>query len=181
MNRRRINLLPEQRLASRQRDVAVRLGVVACVLVVALTVIGALLLIPTQLLLAQMLEVKQSELATLEANHTTSDQASVSGRLHTLLNNVAAVTALKNSSSMSGTLQKILAMPHAGITIFNMSYTLGTPPTLLISGTAATRDDLHNYQAAMQAASFIHTSSLPVSSYAKDVLVPFTITVTLAP
>ena len=81
-------------------------------------------------------------------------------------------------------MRAVLAISHPGITLSGFDYVPGAgknPGTLAISGTAATRDTLRNYQTALQSAPFAVTANLPVSAYAKDTGIPFSITVTLAP
>jgi len=52
---------------------------------------------------------------------------------------------------------------------------------LSVSGTAANREALRTYQLALQGAPFTLTAALPVSAYAKDSDIAFTITITLSP
>jgi hypothetical protein len=55
------------------------------------------------------------------------------------------------------------------------------PGTLSVSGIAVTRGALRAYQLALQSAPFAVAANLPVSAYAKDTDIAFTITVTLTP
>ena len=184
MSIQRINLLPESHRHALVRTYYYHLGVMVCVIGTGLAIIGAALLLPTHLLLGHTLEIKRAELATLASSQPTPGEAGVAARLKTLLANVTAITALTHTATLSTTLREVLEVPRVGITVFNINYALGTevaPNTLMISGTARTRDALHRYQTALQEATFSRTATLPVSSYAKDVEVPFTITVTLAP
>ncbi len=51
---------------------------------------------------------------------------------------------------------------------------------IAVSGTAATRDALRQYQLALQNAAGVQSADVPVSAYAQDANIPFTVTVTLA-
>ena len=53
--------------------------------------------------------------------------------------------------------------------------------TIALSGISATRDALRGYQLALQGAPFARSAALPVSAYAKDANIDFTITITLSP
>ena len=77
-----------------------------------------------------------------------------------------------------------LAVPRPGVTLSSFTYVpaAGTNPgTLAISGRAATRDALRSYQLALQSAALARSAVLPVSAYAPDANIAFTVTVTLVP
>lgn len=179
MNRHRINLLPEGRLVSIERTLLVRFGVVVCGGVILLILVASALLIPTRLALTKVGTEKQAQLARLETSDTSSDQTTIANRLDQLLRNVTAVKALSRSASASTALRNVLSIPRTGVALTSFVYTPAQPSTLVITGIATTRENLHDYQAALQTAAFVRTSQLPVSSYAKNVDVPFTITLTL--
>jgi hypothetical protein len=83
------------------------------------------------------------------------------------------------------TIQKVLGIPRPGITLSGFSYTPAVSASALtsivISGTSATRDALRSYQLALQNAPFARSVTLPVSAYASDKDLTFSITLTLAP
>lgn len=180
MNRHRINLLPTQRMVAHERATRIRFGVVVCVGVAILALTGSLLLVPARFMLQQTIAEKEAELALLQTASTTSDRTMVGERLDQLLKNVTAVKALSRSGSASAALRNLLEIPREGIVLTGLTYTPSQPSTLIVTGVAATRDTLHDYQTALQRASFVRASQLPVSSYAKNVQVPFTITLTLS-
>jgi hypothetical protein len=78
----------------------------------------------------------------------------------------------------------ILSIARSGVTLSGFSYATTNEKgarTFSISGIAATRDALRTYQLALSGAPFIQTVHLPVSAYAKDSDISFTLTVTLTP
>ncbi len=180
MNKHRINLLPAQRVAALEQVTLVRFGVTVCVGIAIAALIGSLLLVPVRLMLHQAILEKEGELASLQTASTTSDRITIGERLDRLLKNVAAVKALSGSGSASTALRNVLEIPREGIVLTGLTYTPSQPSTLIVTGVAATRDNLHDYQAALQRAAFVRASQLPVSSYAKNMQVPFTITLTLS-
>lgn len=182
MSNKRINLLPPSRKRSLIQDYFSRLGVVALVLTSILAITATLLLIPTYGFLSNDLQSKQARLASSEPEGSV-DRAGPAERLNALAKSTARILALKDVSPVSPTVREVLAVPRAGITITNSTIVRGTdarPSTISISGDAKTRDALRQYQLSLQGAPFARSVSLPVSAYAKDVNIPFTITVTLA-
>ena len=184
MSMQRINLLPESHRRTLVRTYYYHLGVVVFTVITSLVLVAAVLLVPTYLYLTQTRAIKEAELAELEALQPAPSEKGIAERLTILLGNVAAITALTNTSPLSTTLRAALAVSRDDITLFNINYTIATggrPSTLLLSGTARTRDALHRYQTALEEAPFSRSATVPVSSYAKDIEVPFTVTITLAP
>lgn len=178
------DLLPPERRRARARDYFLRLGVVIVWFVTALVLVSALLLLPTYVFLAQSFRAKEARLANIESALASSDGTALSARLAALTSNTDALAALSRAPSASAIVRLALAVPHPGITFSGFAYAPadGTRPgTLALSGTAATRDALRKYQLVLQGAPFARSADLPVSTYAKDSNIGFTVTVTLAP
>ncbi|MHB8660990.1 MAG: hypothetical protein ACYC75_03630 [Minisyncoccota bacterium] len=178
------NLLPLERQKALSRNYFLRLGVIGAVLLSMLTLIAALLLIPTYLLLVGSARAKEARLTTIESALSPTDEATLSAHLAALTNDATVLTALAQAPSMSGIIRDVLAVPHPGITLSDFTYVpaaKNAPATLAVSGTAVTRDMLRSYQLALQGAPFARAAALPVSAYAKDADIAFTITLTLAP
>ncbi len=177
------NLLPFERQQAFRRDYVVRLGVVSLVLVIALICVAALLLVPTYVFLTESTRAKETQLANVMSTLSSSDDAALSAQLTALSSRAATLTKLADAPSASATIRAMLAISRPGVTLSGFSYSSATtrPGTLAISGVAATRDALRMYQLALQSAPFARSADLPVSAYAKDTDITFTITVTLAP
>jgi hypothetical protein len=178
------DLLPSERHRALARDYLLRLGVVAVWFATALVLASALLLAPTYVFLAQSSRAKEARLANIESALSLSDGTALAARLSALTSNTDALAALAHAPSASATIRSALAIARPGITFSGFAYTPadGTRPgTLAISGTATTRDALRRYQLVLQDAPFARSASLPVSTYAKDSNIAFTVTVTLAP
>ncbi|MGD0328662.1 MAG: hypothetical protein ABSB00_03070 [Minisyncoccia bacterium] len=180
------NLLPQERQRALHRDYFMRLGVVAALLVIVLTLIAAGLLLPTYVFLAENASAQQQHLANVESAVTSSDEAAFSAQLAALSDSAATLSALANAPSVGAIMRAVLAIPRPGITLSGFAYspvanTSKNQNTLAISGIAATRDALRSYQLALQSAPLALSANLPVSVYAQDTNISFTITVTLAP
>lgn len=181
-----INLLPTERQQRRSRDYLYRVIVVAIALFTGLIFVTAALLVPTFLLLEWSIDAKQAQLANLETALSSADEEELSLRLTTLSNNANILTALSNAPSVSAVVRGVLDIPSPGVSISGFTYTSASSlnnnagKTLSISGISDTRDALRNYQLSLQEAPFARSAVLPVSAYAKDSDIVFTIIITLA-
>lgn len=189
------NLLPHERRDALRREYFMRLSVVAALLVTSLSLSAAALLLPTYLFLEKSARAKEARLANIETVRMSTDEAALSVRLAALSSNVAALQMLASAPTASAVIRGILAIPHPKIALSSVAYTPSArvepsragvagekrKGTLIISGTAATRNALRAYQLALQKSPLAQSAELPVSSYAADTNGAFTITLTLAP
>ncbi len=178
------NLLPPERARVLRRDYMLRVGVVVTVLATVLILSAAVLLIPTYVLLTESTNAKKIHLASIESKPSSADEAVLSTRLAALSSSATTLTALSNAPSVSTIIREVLAISHPGITLSGFAYTPSkgkSSGTVEVSGSSATRDALRNYQLALQGAPFALSAVLPVSAYANDTDIAFTITVTLVP
>lgn len=175
------NLLPSERERLLVRGYYFRISVVITVIVIVLIGVGALLLMPTYVFLTGSASDKENRLAHIKATLSSADEVALSARLSALSNDAAALIALSKKPSISVAMRMALAVPRPGVTLSGFTYTPGTTSnSLLITGTAATRDALRAYQLALQNMPSASSVTLPVSVYAKDSDIPFTITIILA-
>lgn len=184
MDNDRINLLPPERQRALSREYALRLVTVAALLLTALTLCAAILLAPTYVFLAKSAVAKKEQLSSIESAFSTADEKALSAHLAALASGTALLAALARSPSASATVREALAVPHPGVALTGLAYTAAAGKargTLAISGAAATRDALRRYQIALEGAPFAASADLPVSAYAKEADISFTITLTLAP
>jgi len=178
------NLLPPERQRALARAYVVRMGVVGIVLISALMLVATMLLVPAYVLLTKSTSAKEARLTSMEAALSSEDEKELSARLAALTQDTATLAALRDAPSASGIMRSVLAVARPGVTLSGFVYTPTadkTLGTLAISGTATTRDGLRNYQLALQNAPFARFATLPISAYAKDTDIAFTITITLAP
>lgn len=178
------NLLPLERQRVLSRNYYLRLAVIALWFASALTFVSIVLLLPTYILLTDSALAKERYLATVESTLSSADGTTLSARLTSLNNAVTALATLAQAPSVSEIVRSILAMPRPGITLSTFVYTPPTskaPGTVVISGMSASRDALRNYQLALEDAPWSKSAALPVSAYAKDRDITFSITITLVP
>lgn len=184
MNRELTNLLPPELQKKLSHEHILRMCVVAVMLAVALTLVSAILLFPTYVFLSKSYAIKESRLAGIESAISSADGTELSARLSALSENIEILAKLGDIKSASEIVRTALAVPHPGVALSGLTYSPAAGKNsgiLVVSGTAASRDSLRNYQMAMQGAPFSASAVLPVSAYAKDSDIAFTITVSLAP
>lgn len=178
------NLLPRERHRTLRREYFWRLAVVAAVLGIVLIAAAAILLLPTYLYLSNEVQSRTSRLSAVSTALASSDEAELLERLNALSQDTATLAKLGTAPSASAVVSEVLAISRPGITLSNISYTPAvgnTAASMVISGLAATRDALRNYQLALQGTSFAQGVDLPVSAYAKDSNISFGITITFSP
>lgn len=183
MRNERINLLPWDRQLAVRREYVIRILVVALIFINVLIVAAGVLLLPTYALLTENINIKKERLASIESTSVSANEAAISARLEALSANITMLTKLEKEQTMSALLRKILAVPHLGVALSGFSFSPKNEKgirSLSISGVAKTRDDLRSYQLALSSISFVRAANLPVSVYAKDSDIDFTIQVQLA-
>ena len=177
------NLLPEDRVRAFRRGYLFRLGTVAELLLTAGIVVSGTLLIPTHVFLQNQISLHQQKLVQLSLTNASADEKDFESRLATLSTNAARIQELNQTRSESSVLASVLALAHPGVQLRGFTFTPLTtkaPATVVVSGTADTRDDLRQYQLILQEAPFVTAANLPVSAYAKDKDIDFSITLSLA-
>jgi hypothetical protein len=179
-----IDLLPAPRHHRLVRDYYLRLGAVGMLLLSVLALSAAVLLIPTYLYLAGSASAKSTRLASLASSLSSATDIALSSRLAALSTEATTLTALVRTRSVSDTVRSVFAVPRPGVMLTSLTYAPASeknPALITISGSALTRDALRGYQLALQGAPGIASAELPVSAYASDADIAFTITLTLAP
>lgn len=177
------NLLPLPRQHALSRDYVIRLAVVVAFMLTALVLTAAVLLLPSYVFLTKNENAKKNYLASIESTTSSADEKGLSTRLSALSADTATLIALGHAPSISTVIREILSISRPGIVLSGFSYTSAVgkkSSTLVLSGIAATRDALRNYQLSMGSAPSVLSADLPVSAYAKDSQITFAITITLA-
>jgi len=175
------NLLPRSSIRAFKRGYFLRVGTLACVLLTGLVVLHGLLLVPSYIYAHGEAKREATELATLNASLHTAEEAQVRARLTVLSGNITYLNQLATTSAASAALRAVLSVPRAGITLSGFTFTPSAGKvlgTMSISGTATTRDTLRAYALALGALPFVTNADLPISAYAQDSNIPFTITLT---
>lgn len=181
-----MNLLPDTRKKSLARLYLVRVAVVGTLLLSLVLFIHVVLGLPTLLLAKSLVAENAAELAALTTRLAGSEDKQVGQRIATLNTLAEALTKTAETPSVSDVVRAISALPHSGVRITSLSYardTAGTANRMTLTGTAASREALRTYVATLSGLPYVKSVDLPISAYAKETDITFTITLigTLAP
>jgi Tfp pilus assembly protein PilN len=160
-----------------------RLVTVAAVMGAVLAGASAALLVPTYTYLLQAERASNMRLADASKNLAAVEETDLAKRLQTLEGDATAIAALATTTTGSSLVRTLLTVPRAGVVLSDIEYSPaagGRAGTVAVSGIAATRNDLRAFELALESVKSIAAANLPVSSYAKDQNLPFTILVTLS-
>lgn len=183
MNSELTNLLPEERTRGLRRTYFVRLASVSVNMLTILVVITGVLLIPAYVFLQTEIQTRTQTLAHIESTLASADEVALEARLSQLGSNTDTLNSLSKNTSATTVMRNVLAVPRAGIALSGFSY---TPPQglrsgqIIVNGLADSRNDLRAYQLALLGSSFVKSADLPISAFASDTNIGFSITITLS-
>lgn len=173
------NLLPNERIRAFRRDYFFRLGTIVAFVVAVAIGVHAALLTPSYLYLQETVSLARARLAELTNTLAASEEAEMQARLTRLKGDSERLLALSSSPSATGIIRTLLEVPHIGITITALSFKSPSPDgRLTITGMAKTRESLRKFHLALSSLTFAKSAELPLSAYAKESDIPFTITLT---
>ena len=173
-----INLLPLKRLRVFRRAYFLRLATTALILASVAVLIHAILLTPAYVYLKEQIIARQAQLDGLN-NTQTPEQQRLTSEVALFEKNASRLTQLDTTISGSDVLRSLLPVDHTGITLSGFTYTPDQKAptyTLIITGKATTREALRQYDSALSAIPFVSSVDLPIGAYAKEINIPFTLT-----
>jgi Tfp pilus assembly protein PilN len=176
-----INLLPKSATRAFMREYQFRVLTLGVFILIFIVVINILLLVPTYLYAHTHVRTLQTKLDGLNQFMKTNDHSQLATRVATLSKEQVYLQQLQKSPKASALFDAILKVPRRGTSLTGFSLTLpvGTiPGKMMITGTAATREDLRAYTAALGTLPFVTSVDLPISAYASESNIAFTITLT---
>lgn len=176
-----INLLPPERKRAFRRGYFLRLATLSVILLAALVVVHGVLLLPSSIYLSVVRDAKERELAAVKES-VAADTSVTSIRLAKLKADAKYLTRLADTPTASAAVQAVLLIPRQGVRITSITFApaVGNAANgvMTISGISATREALRSYNLALSAAPYVSKAELPISSYAAESNIPFTITLT---
>ena len=176
------NLVPLSVRKSFRTEYFIRLATVAVLLLVVLVVAQGVFLLPSYLYERMLISARTQELQKLTATIGSGPEQQAQDQVQALGSESAYLLGMQKSATASKTIQAVLAVPHTDILISGIIFEQATPTvptrTLQLTGIAHTREALRAFDAALSALPFVSNADLPISSYAKDTDIPFTITLT---
>ncbi|HQU08271.1 MAG: hypothetical protein B7X04_03740 [Parcubacteria group bacterium 21-54-25] len=175
------NLLPTARARAVRRAYFMRLAIVAVWGLAILIAVHTLLSAPAYLYLQAKEAQRQTALTELSQKLAAQQDQVTSQGLVALNSETAFLAGLSQKPSVSAAVRLVLGVPRQGVTLGSIAYTApsgGKDASMIINGIASTRGALHAYQLALQQTPFVSSVNLPVSVFAKDTNINFTMTVT---
>jgi hypothetical protein len=176
------NLLPRSSVRGLRRQYFVRLATVALGLGVVGLFVHSVLLFPSYLYTRSETKRLQAELDQLAASASSLEEKEINARIKSVQDDIAYLGRLDTQPAASAAVRALISVPRAGVTLSGFTYTAPTPASkeaqMTVTGTAATRDSLRLYVDSLKRLSFISKADLPISAYAKESQIPFTITLT---
>jgi Tfp pilus assembly protein PilN len=171
-----VNLLPIRARRALIRDYYLRLAALALFLIALVTVLGGLLLVPSFFLARATAQEAARYRAALEETVGLKERAGVAAQVATLSERVRLLDTFAASPATPAIVATLMdAMPR-GVTLTALSIArTGTGASLVISGSAGTRDALLSLAASLKSVTTFSGVSLPVSSLVSDADIPFTI------
>jgi len=176
------NLLSREQIQAFRKMYLFRLATVAMLFVVGAVVIHSLLLFPAYLYTKAKIEERKVELASIDASLEASQEKTIKARIKALEETTTYLLRLKTMPIAGNVIKEISAVPKKNITlhsfVFSSPKTVDGMSTLAISGVARTRESLREYSDSLRELPYVSTADLPISVYAKEADIDFTITLT---
>ncbi len=175
------NLIPPQQNKAFRQAYLLRLATVSLWILIGIMVIQCVLLVPTYLVERQRVASNTQELAKVSAQNATAEEQQASKALSALKGESDYLLTAGKTPAASTALRAILVVPHKGITLSSVTFTpshAGSPTTMALTGVSDTREDLRSYDSALSGLPYVSNADLPISVYAKENAIPFTITLT---
>lgn len=177
------NLLPPERRHALARAYLFRVGTVALLLVASVIAVHGLLLLPSYLYMQERIAIAEGRLAELSERRAISGFEDLSTRIAAFTERAAVIQNLSQTPSAADTIRSVLEIPQRGILLSSFSYTPPKPDgeggTMLLRGTALTRESLRAFDSALDALPLVDSTDLPLSVYAQEADIDFSIALTL--
>ncbi len=175
------NLVPRESIQGFRRSYFMRLAIVGIVLLSILVAIDALLMVPSYLYARAEVNSETTQLNHLTSSLATTQEQQAQTQLTNLQSEATYLSRLSTIATASAAIKALIAVPHSGITLTGFTFTAPTksaPGSMEINGMASTRETLRSYDAALSALPFVTSANLPISDYASEDNIAFTITLT---
>lgn len=176
------NLLPPERKHALARDYTLRLCTFAFLILGFLCIAHGALLIPSYAYVEEQKKNEETRLAELSERREVSGFTDLSERVTAFTAQAEALKELGTLPATSDTIRAVLSLPRTGISItsFVFSPPQGKEPgRMKISGVASTRESLSSFDSTLNTLSFVESTDLPFSVYAKEKDIPFEIALLL--
>lgn len=138
-------------------------------------------MLPSFLHIEQLQRVYEGDLAGLGEKLAGLEEKTIRARVTTLETRAQELQQTAQGSTASSVVRAVIAVPHPGIHIDHLSFTRkgeGQEATMIVAGVAASREVLRAYSGTLSLLPYVTKADLPISSFAKEADIPFSITLT---
>lgn len=173
------NLLPENRLRTLRQVYFLRLATVAVLVLSGVAIVHGVLLLPSYLFVRAQVEEREMRLETLTTTLAGAAEQEVSARVAAIGADSTYLATRAAAPKASTATQAVLSVPRDGVRLRGFSFAPQEGGAqMLVSGVASSRESLRRYEQALSDQPFVERVELPISAYAKESNIDFTITLT---
>ncbi len=180
-----MNLLTDQQKKAVVREYRIRLAAVALFMLAFLFASFAVLLVPVAVYVGVARENLQRELTRLDQRLEETGANRAEAFLEELRATAREAKRFLSPVSFGETIARLESVRTSQVSLraFSLQEARGETASVRVQleGTAATRADLVAYLDALRALSGVTSADIPLESFAKRVMVPFTVSVLLEP
>lgn len=182
MNTNLTNLLPDSKTRRIRHGYLLRLLTVALLLGTFVMIVHGLLLLPSHLHASAEVRERTEERARLAIEAATPEERAAQARIDALQEDISYLSRFGQIPTASRVLETVVLVPSDGIGVQGIAYTAPVSATstgrMVLSGIATTRESLRSYVGALEGIPGVAEVELPISAYAKESSIPFSITLT---
>lgn len=173
------NFLPPDRLRTLRTEYLVRLATLTLLICAMLGAVHALLLFPTYKFVIDERAAFAAHLAEFSRTTDEAGRAAFDARMQSAHQAAERLVATQ-APGASDVLRALLEIPRPGVSLtgFTMDTVSPTERRLRITGIASTRESLRQYHQSLSSLPNVTKTDLPLSAYAKETDIPFTIMLT---
>lgn len=174
-----MNLLPALEKKRNQREYWLRLSVTSFVVLGVVFVFGALMILPSYFLV----EGKRSSLLRgADTFNGGDDVLSTAQQIEEMTRQMAHAEELPISGDIARHMEQIIEVRPGGVTLSSLFFQKQAGERrFTISGVAQTRESLASYTTALQEIDAFSKVAVPISNFAQNRNISFSMSITLAP
>lgn len=176
-----MNLLPDTRKQILARVYLVHLVVVTALVLSAVLLVHVALSVPALVHVSAQVRDNTITLEGLTAQLAGSQVQQVSDRVTALTERATYLAQSAKQGTASSALRTIVSVSHPGIRLTSLSYTQATASgkaKMTLTGVASSREALRAYVNTLSALPYVAQASLPISAYAKETDIEFSLMLT---
>lgn len=176
-----INLIPPQGHKAVKREYILRVGTTLSFLLGGVCILLTVALIPTFVLVRAQMHSSSS--STEQGNKDADALLAAENEVRITESVLAQLKSVPESTPATGIITELQKLAPVGIQFsnFSMEKTNGVYGRVQVNGTASTREVLSNFRRAIEASTVFASAELPISDLARDVNLPFALTLVIEP